>query len=282
MGTTCEILNMFNGDRSNSMYIELKKGMFLMGARCECGANIKENLCDKKSCEATKALANHLIYPTYSILDNCKKNYGCNHWALIVEVCKITKSSNGQTDLIHGFTSLNEFVLVCFNDIKPDKATKFSNINIGNSIVILYAEQEARHKENKLVVVNNPDHCYIFNAPFLDIQGEAEKLLNSSDMINEKKELDCFGCGVKTKDLMRCSGCRLAQYCSKECQTKSWKLRHKNLCKQSEILLRLASLTRNQVQDKCYSFNIDEKTEVCPLPPYIYKHEFVQKQFAIK
>ena len=44
--------------------------MFTMGGRCDCGANITKNSVSKSTCEATIALGNHLVYPTYCLLDS--------------------------------------------------------------------------------------------------------------------------------------------------------------------------------------------------------------------
>ncbi|VDB83063.1 unnamed protein product [Peniophora sp. CBMAI 1063] len=47
----------------------------------------------------------------------------------------------------------------------------------------------------------------------------------------------------KSMDLMRCKGCEIESYCSKECQVHAWKTGHKALCKrmsdQKEDVLRL-------------------------------------------
>jgi hypothetical protein len=52
----------------------------------------------------------------------------------------------------------------------------------------------------------------------------------------DAKKGTCFACGAKKAekggDLLKCSGCRFAQYCSKECQTSEWKNGHKLICKQ--------------------------------------------------
>lgn len=41
----------------------------------------------------------------------------------------------------------------------------------------------------------------------------------------------CYGCLVEKTNLKTCSGCKLVKYCSKNCQTKSWKDIHKRECK---------------------------------------------------
>ncbi|KAF1814641.1 hypothetical protein P152DRAFT_282522 [Eremomyces bilateralis CBS 781.70] len=44
----------------------------------------------------------------------------------------------------------------------------------------------------------------------------------------------CLACREKPggRPLLRCSGCHVAQYCSKECQSKDWKKVHKRICKE--------------------------------------------------
>ena len=41
----------------------------------------------------------------------------------------------------------------------------------------------------------------------------------------------CGNCGAKNKILKSCATCRAVKYCSKECQTASWKLSHRKNCK---------------------------------------------------
>eukprot|EP00899_Mesostigma_viride_P004310 jgi/Mesvir1/13880/Mv16016-RA.1 len=40
----------------------------------------------------------------------------------------------------------------------------------------------------------------------------------------------CWGCEAKMPSLRRCGGCRLAGYCSRECQKKHWKEGHREAC----------------------------------------------------
>jgi radical SAM protein with 4Fe4S-binding SPASM domain len=47
----------------------------------------------------------------------------------------------------------------------------------------------------------------------------------------------------KSETMSRCGSCRLANYCSKKCQAYAWKFGgHRNLCAQSETLLRLTRI----------------------------------------
>jgi len=70
--------------------------------------------------------------------------------------------------------------------------------------------------------------------------------------------------------ISRCASCKLAKYCSVECQRKCWKESHKKLCPQNEMILRLAALPRHEFK-KHFTF---ETSEDKSLPAYIYKPEF--------
>lgn len=47
-------------------------------------------------------------------------------------------------------------------------------------------------------------------------------------MLEKKKE--CFKCIKKTENLKYCFNCRIASYCSKDCQINDW-INHKKVCK---------------------------------------------------
>ena len=59
-------------------------------------------------------------------------------------------------------------------------------------------------------------------------------------------ETICFSCGGKAKEgqsLSKCAKCKIASYCSRECQIKDWKQgRHRISC---PSYLRLATLNKN-------------------------------------
>ncbi|KAF2678823.1 hypothetical protein K458DRAFT_480637 [Lentithecium fluviatile CBS 122367] len=73
-------------------------------------------------------------------------------------------------------------------------------------------------------------------APTSSHDGRTSLRLNDLDA----KKGTCFGCGAREAKkggvLMKCARCKFAQYCSAECQTKSWKEEHKALCKQLEAI----------------------------------------------
>ena len=78
-------------------------------------------------------------------------------------------------------------------------------------------------------------------------------------------------CQEPNENLLQCSGCKLAKYCSKGCQMKHWSESHKHLCKNSQanILLKLACLPRYKTFEKRFTFE--------EMPGYIYDQEMAER-----
>src|SRR5688500_15723522 len=84
--------------------------------------------------------------------------------------------------------------------------------------------------------------CSAFRAPFVEVQTEAQKLLNNADSSTKL----CFMCGQATKTT--CARCKLASYCSVECQRSCWS-GHKHLCKDMKGFLGLRFSNRQRIVD---------------------------------
>ena len=54
----------------------------------------------------------------------------------------------------------------------------------------------------------------------------------------------CFRCFSPSGDILKCSGCKRAYYCSDKCQKLDWKIMHKNHCKIFQTI--------NQVEEEKY------------------------------
>ena len=88
-------------------------------------------------------------------------------------------------------------------------------------------------------------------------------LLLLSKLYHERKDTKCWCCGLEDtssasvrcsdppvdpggaasgEELKKCSACRLAYYCSKDCQKKDWKEGHKRGCKGVPMFTKLASV----------------------------------------
>jgi len=59
-----------------------------------------------------------------------------------------------------------------------------------------------------------------------------EELSNLNISSNRDSNRNCLFCLKRVKGSMRCSQCRTALYCNRECQTKHWPV-HRNLCQDS-------------------------------------------------
>jgi hypothetical protein len=70
-----------------------------------------------------------------------------------------------------------------------------------------------------------------------DPQGQAPAQTTEPRLVDlSAKEGTCWDCGAKSCNdgsmLLRCAKCKMAQYCSAECQKRDWKNSHKQLCPQ--------------------------------------------------
>lgn len=255
------------------MYLHLKMGHFKKGYACDCGEELSEsNIHSKTTCESNEALSNHIVFPTKSLLPDVRQNIdGSSHWALLIEIFKVNRSTLGPI-AISGFTQLEEYTIVDMQALRNlGGVFEWAGLKEGHTLAILYAQSSG---VSVSCVVNRVDSCMVFKEPLEDLKYEAEKLLNNMDLQSRNEDEECFGCGAKTKVIMQCGSCKLAKYCSRECQTKAWKLTHKNLCTQSEALLRLACLPRQQKNKKIFSFKLNSSDE---LPRYTYDSNFIQR-----
>ena len=71
----------------------------------------------------------------------------------------------------------------------------------------------------------------------------------------------CWGCGRKKTadddsegaaalDLKKCSACRTAEYCCKQCQVKDWKERHRRWCKAMPEFLKLTKIDYSKYDER--------------------------------
>ena len=80
----------------------------------------------------------------------------------------------------------------------------------------------------------NPEY-----GPFPDTRDTLKKAKTPKEV--KSTTVRCEGCQwyVDLNDIMKCARCKMALYCSKECQTKDWQLQHKkdcaSMCKLKEI-----------------------------------------------
>ena len=156
MGVDCPILAMFNGNRSDDMYIEIKSMSFLMGSQCQCGAKISSEKEIVPMCDTRDALCNHVIYPTFSLLkfnkdssyrndDEREKNNCLEHTALLVDLCKIPMHEQRAVGAM-GFTNANEKTIVDLRRLYSGENNQFpwSNLKVGHTLAVLYPKRDEK------------------------------------------------------------------------------------------------------------------------------------------
>lgn len=231
---------------------------------------IKENLSREETCSARYSLNNHICFPPVSIMSSCDETkdiyYDTEsgmpkvHWALVIEINHLLRHPSRVG--FGGFNAYGDEIHVYFEIEENEKPVTFAweDLKDGNTVVILYAEQKKFKNGDSLVVETNLDSCFVFKESLELIKHEAHMLLLDTDLMSKNEPSCCFSCGYSNSSqiLVRCANCKLAKYCSKECQSYSWKESHKRLCEQNEILLRLSALPLQPFID-FFTFNNNDK-----------------------
>jgi len=251
---------------------------------CECSYDpFKRNQTSeiKYQCSIKLALCNHITFPSFEMmtwLDDPSMIYyelneyfltASRHWATLIEISFIRHFIRPEC---LGWNRFGEKIRVLFYHDKNETPTSFKwpQLKPGNTLAILYPEKKIFLDGSAGIRQENLDSCYIFESSLENVHEEAKRLLCGADIethlnIGAKELPECFNCGIKTEKLSQCSACRRAKYCSKECQVKAWKTRHKNLCPQSEVLLKLAVLPRYDLK-KTKGFSFNDKLDSYLLP----------------
>lgn len=262
-----------NIDRDSPMF----KHMYEMvrKRKCDCGYNpeSKKSKASDEKCPVTLAFNNHIRFSSLEILpksEDLKELFYDQegiprfHWCLLIE---LDEKINPRC--WSAFTTYGERCILRFDNDKDVKPTTFawSDLKTGHTVAILYAEKYDKMQ----VVVDDLDSCFVFKSDIVDVSDEGKYLLDDADCNAKKEKSSCFGCGITCERIMRCSNCKLAKYCSRECQAKCWKESHKRLCSQNEIILRLACLPRHEFEEY-FTFVPDQPES---LPAYVFNPDFV-------
>ncbi|CAF0805332.1 unnamed protein product [Brachionus calyciflorus] len=250
---------------------------------CSCGYKPEGDLSDKYfHCLETKALRNHVTFPSFHFLsdvDNQSEVYfkliedniiPKRHWAFLVE---IDERMENEEHGFMGWSRFNENLPIPESNDKPN-SFQWSDLTKGQTMAILYAEKKMI-KRQMSICEETLDNCFVFKVNMEQLENEAVKVLDFKDSQCQNKNLSCFNCGVELKEeRLECEKCKLAVYCSKKCQDKSWSMVHEKLCSQSDVLLRLACLPRHSQFEDFYTFFSNSFDF---LPQYIFSEKYVQK-----
>jgi len=71
----------------------------------------------------------------------------------------------------------------------------------------------------------------------------------------------CRTCGTTSAAVSDCAACKAVSYCSRECQTKDWKQRHKKECKElAEKQNKVVVIRKSMIKDSCSIFFAGPRT----------------------
>mmetsp|Transcript_16590 Transcript_16590/g.24561 ORF Transcript_16590/g.24561 Transcript_16590/m.24561 type:complete len:538 (-) Transcript_16590:636-2249(-) len=94
-------------------------------------------------------------------------------------------------------------------------------------------EQQSRGYANCLELGQIIDNISEVQKPILDsVLAVLREIVHGADLI----KYTCWSCDKANIGTMRCKSCKVARYCSKECQRSDWKSDHKGRCKAIGIL----------------------------------------------
>ena len=233
---------------------------------CECGETHNE-VCGETG------MRNHWNFPPFAYLpeenDIDTTYYATDeggfmytpirHWALAGEIVDLNFFIRPRVTIE---TKFGEKVLVNFHlDASRAKFFNWTDLKMGRSMVILYAVNRTFMDSNNGIRQENPDTVMVFPTSLQKLMSEFQH----HEAFEQNNTKECFSCGSPEIDehkLMKCTSCKKAFYCNKECQQPHWKASHKHLCKHALMISKLAGLdfsTFNGFTD--WSFpNIDPMT----------------------
>jgi hypothetical protein len=198
---------------------------------CESQEEREFRLASNPACSRLyKALSHPVTFPSFSnlsdlynpSLDYWCENYGVLHisrdWALIAEVTDVAffirphfevRTRDGEV-----------FRISFYPETPPLPGFDVSSVQVGHTFALLHAERKTFMDMTEGIRLENLSSCWVFKTSLQRLQQEAEQILASADAAHANTPIACFICGNPAAS--RCAKCKLARYCSRECQVKGW------------------------------------------------------------
>lgn len=159
------------------------------------------------------------------------------HWVLVGEIVEVNffirpratiKTQYGETVLVNFHLDTPSPSFFNWEDLKPKR-----------TLAIFYAVNRTFLDMNHGVRQENPRTVTVFPSPLDSLMDEFQGYA-----LVEKGTKACFYCGKFESDdhkLLKCTRCKCALYCGRDCQSPHWKS-HKNLCQYAPMLANLSKL----------------------------------------
>jgi hypothetical protein len=180
----------------------------------------------------------------------------CRTWCFLAEIDTILTSSD-QSSLFDGRIIVHDRdgknkIPITFRPTQ--RQFDWSTLKKSSTLLILYP-QKHKHIDGRVgLLVVRFEHVRVLDCSLNDLLS----LSVQYEKCRDKNECWCCGkTGISADAVKRCSRCRVAKYCDKQCQTKDWKQRHRASCPVIPDYLKLTKLKydvwrENQTFDRIY------------------------------
>eukprot|EP01038_Epipyxis_sp_PR26KG_P012714 gene12714-17051_t len=177
------------------------------------------------------------LYPCFNKIPDKNKPHD-KHWCLVGQICDkynlikshITiKTRQDETVLIRFYSSM---IYEIEGDIDNPSTFKWADCAEGNTVTLLYAKKHMTMDDSMMICLENVNYVSIF---------PVTQELWINEAIKSNNPVNCFECNSTSSQLLRCTQCKIACYCNKNCQTKHWKNIHKKICGQMNTIRNLTA-----------------------------------------
>ncbi|KAK3317696.1 hypothetical protein B0T19DRAFT_469447 [Cercophora scortea] len=159
--------------------------------------------------------------------------YAKRHWCFLGEIVSATKNLLGHQVVIKDFDSREGLISVLFPlDRGAGNCFNLKNFQVGHTLAIMNAQRELLDDETWCIRVDRHQYpgVHIFPYTHDNAVAVAQALYRLGP---HGGVAECFNCPAelqRSPPTRCCQGCRLAQYCSSECQDDAWAHVHDKEC----------------------------------------------------
>ena len=124
----------------------------------------------------------------------------------------------------------------------------FSLIKKGHTIAVLQAEVHYFMDGQIGLRIENLENVAV-------IKCSLDQLFSLASHFFKSRDLDvCWKCAKHSDTLRKCSSCKVAKYCDRDCQAADWRERHKTWCKAMPEFIKLVNVRydRYKSEESCF------------------------------
>ena len=105
-------------------------------------------------------------------------------------------------------------------------------------------------------------------------EASAEDLGRSTSQRDKQRSNVCSYCGISGNNLGKCAKCRVARYCSPECQARDWKAKHREDCKELRTSRKPGDKKKHMSTSSAFRVAISRE-------PWFFEHQFLSSKMCV-